>query len=194
VEALVDPQVSREKFGRELADYRGLEADYRRKGWFMVKADFPNITVIFASPKTKPSCVIFAADINFENYDLWPPSVRLVDPFTGTPYSLEQLPTNLPRLVPVPVPPGQIAPLTPQPLMVAHGNDQIPFLCLPGIREYHTHPAHTGDSWLLHRGKGEGTLNFILTQLHKYGVEPITSLQHNLNVVFAGFGLNGIPQ
>jgi hypothetical protein len=26
-----------------------------------------------------------------------------------------------------------------------------PFLCLRGIREYHEHPQHSGDEWLLYR-------------------------------------------
>ena len=28
-----------------------------------------------------------------------------------------------------------------------------PFLCLRGIREYHDHPQHTGDEWLLYKDK-----------------------------------------
>ncbi|WP_241359668.1 putative metal-binding protein, partial [Escherichia coli] len=55
----------------------------------------------------------------------------------------------------------------------ALGPDDIPFLCLPGVREYHDHPAHTGDSWLLHRRSGEGSLHFILESIWKHGVEPL---------------------
>lgn len=194
MESLVDPQVSKEKFNREVEQFRQLEGDYRKRGWLMVKADFPNVTVVFASPKTKPPCLVFGVDINFDNYDFWAPSVRLVDPLTGQAYTLEQLPTRLPRAMPGQGPPGFGGAVIGQPLMQAHENDQIPFLCIPGVREYHEHPAHTGDSWLAHRGKGEGTLNFILTQLDKYGVSPIISMHHNLQPVFAGFVMNGIPQ
>ena len=34
----VDPAVSRAKFEREIAEYRSFEADYRARGWFLVKA------------------------------------------------------------------------------------------------------------------------------------------------------------
>ena len=41
----VDPTVSRAKFDREIADYRSFEADYRSRGWFLVKADWPLVIV-----------------------------------------------------------------------------------------------------------------------------------------------------
>jgi hypothetical protein len=65
---------------------------------------------------------------------------------------------------------------------VAHGPDEVPFVCLPGIREYHAHPAHSGDSWLLHRGQVEGTLNFILDVLHRYGAAPIRGFQIGMQI------------
>jgi hypothetical protein len=58
-----------------------------------------------------------------------------------------------------------------------NGPDDYPFICLPGIREYHDNPAHTGDSWLLHRGSGEGSLAFILNNIWKCGVEPLAMFQ-----------------
>lgn len=50
VEALVDPAVSRAKFDRELAQYRALEDDYLRRGWWLLKAEFPEVFAVFASP------------------------------------------------------------------------------------------------------------------------------------------------
>jgi len=71
--------------------------------------------------------------------------------------------------------------------------DEIPFLCLPGIREYHRIPRITGDSWLLHRGGAEGTLNWVLHQLWVYGVEPIDGYQMNIQVGIAGFAQSQVP-
>jgi hypothetical protein len=194
MDALVDPAVSEAKFNREVADFRKLEHVYRERGWWMLKAKFPEISVVFASPKLIPPTVIFGVDLNFLNYDLWPPSVRLVNPFSRIPYTMNQMPVKLNRLVPIQPTPGQGVQMTIQDMMQSHGPDQIPFLCLPGVREYHNHPGHTGDSWLLHRGQGEGSLNFILSQLYKYGVEPINSLNMSLNISVAGFNQGNIPQ
>jgi hypothetical protein len=32
-----------------------------------------------------------------------------------------------------------------------HPITHVPFLCLRGIREYHEHPQHSGDDWMLYR-------------------------------------------
>jgi hypothetical protein len=139
-----------------------------------------------ATPKVKPPAVVFGALFNFRNYDLWPPSLRLVNPFTRVPYTAAELPTPLPRRAGGQPQPAPEAPLGSQPaavqvvvqsIMQAYKPEDIPFACLPGVREYHQNPAHTGDSWLLRRGSGEGGLIFLLEQLHKYGVEPLVGFQ-----------------
>jgi Predicted metal binding domain len=47
----------------------------------------------------------------------------------------------------------------------AHPATGKPFACMKGVREYHTHPSHTGDAWETIRGGGKFTLGGILTQL-----------------------------
>ena len=191
-DALVDPAVSRAKFDRELAEYRRLEDEHIRRGWWMLKAEFPEVLVAFATPQIKPPSVLFGALLDFSNYDYWPPSVRLVNPFTRKPYPYKELPTKLPRRIEGPgvIPPhlaaqGIIA--LEQPLMMSHtpdSPDDVPFLCLPGVREYHQHPAHSADDWLLHRGGSEGTLYFILEKLYQYGVVPITGYEAQLQIAY----------
>jgi hypothetical protein len=45
------------------------------------------------------------------------------------------------------------APHIAQPIVVDnHPVTKRPFLCVKGIREYHEHPQHDGDSWCLYRG------------------------------------------
>ncbi|WP_280791021.1 putative metal-binding protein [Blastococcus sp. TF02A_35] len=60
-----------------------------------------------------------------------------------------------------------------QPLLQDYGPDDIPFLCLPGVREYHDHPGHSGDPWELHRTTGAGSLARLVHVVHKYAVEPL---------------------
>ena len=211
-EILVEPAVSLAKFNRELAQYRELQDEYIRRGWWMVKSDFPTVFVVFGTSRGLFRSVVFGALIDFTNYDLWPPSVKLADPFTMVPYKASQLPYPLFRKPPLPPthavqrttpgapnqitspiaggatspsPDAQTSPtvVPAQPLAQSWSPDEVPFICLPGIREYHQNPAHSGDSWLLHRKTGEGTLHFILDQLYKYGVKPL-QLGAQLNVVF----------
>lgn len=183
---LVDPSVSRAKFEREVTHVRRREAEYHARGIWLVETSFPTVFVVMAAPQLRPPAVVFGALLDFSNYDLWPASVRLVDPFTRVPYKASELPTHLKRRVPPPpealaqaqaqgIDPAQV--VGQQAMMQWHGPDEIPFLCLPGVREYHEHPGHTGDSWLLRRGTGEGGLMFLLEQFHKYGIAPLAGYQ-----------------
>lgn len=197
IEQVVDPAVSRAKFEREIAIYRGIERECQQRGWWLLRATYPEALVAFASPVLKPPAVLFGALFDFTNYDLWPPSVRIVNPFTSEPFRAKELPTDMPRRVPGPKPPegspAQVQTFEIAPLLQRYGPDDIPFVCLPGAREYHDHPAHSGDSWLLHRGRGEGTLHFFLEQFSKYGVEPIKAYNMGLQIAIRGFASAELP-
>lgn len=186
----VDPTVSREKFKDQIAAFRRIETDLGKRGCWIVHADFPQVVALFATPRLKPPALVFGAIIDFTNYDMWAPSVRLVDPFTREPYVFGRLPTQLNRLVSTSNP-GQ---RTLQPLMQAASPDEIPFFCIPGVREYHEHPGHSGDSWLLHRNNGEGTLFFLLEQLLKYGIDPLRGYEMGLQISISGFNQAMAPE
>ena len=198
-EVLVNPAVSRAKFDREVARYRELEEEHTRRGWFLIKAEYPKVFVVFGAPQLRPPALVFGALIDFTDYDLWPPSVKLVDPFTREPYKDKDLPRRLLRQPAAPDVPGdqalagQLPLVQPQDLMVAHDPEDVPFLCIPGVREYHEHPSHSGDSWLLHRGTGEGTLHFLLEQIYKYGVQPIAAYHVIMQPVIQ-YAQNQLPE
>lgn len=167
----IDIEVSRRKFRRELDTFLSVATIQRQRGIFLLNAEFPDIILSFAATKLQPAPIVFAVRINFENYDLEAPSVHFVNPF-----SWENLP-----LAPVPlyrkVQGNQVTQL------VQRDEQGLPFICIPGVREYHHHPAHTGDHWLLYKGKnGVGTLGFIIDKLYEYGISAIHSYQLNLNL------------
>ncbi|MCR5876885.1 hypothetical protein LRS10_23640 [Phenylobacterium sp. J426] len=159
---VVDPAVSRAKFERELEQFRRLEAMHRQRGWWLMSAEFPIVQIAFFVPNVRPATVAVCARFDFTNYDLWPPSVTFVDFHTGKPLTHEEVGLQFHRALPD----GTVA-------AMLQGHPGKPaFLCLPGVREYHEHPAHTGDSWLLHRGRGEGGLLFLVDKISTYGSEP----------------------
>lgn len=90
-----------------------------------------------------------AIRLSYDNYDLWPPSLTFIDPSTGA--------AATPAVQAPDRENGEIRNV----LLGMPGTGQ-PFLCLPGLREYHHHPQHTGDDWLLHRVAGEGRLGRVL--------------------------------
>ncbi len=192
----VDPAVSSTKFHRELDEYRAFEHEYRRRGWILVEAEFPRLIVLLAAPQLKPPAIVTGVKFDYTNYDLVAPSVQLVDPFTYEPYRLKDIPTTLQRTVEAPgfaiqgfpVPFGaQSRFLAQQSLMQGYGPDDIPFLCIAGVREYHDHPGHSGDSWELHRKSGAGRFVRLLEVISKYGIEPISNYRISLVPQTTGF-------
>lgn len=81
----------------------------------------------------------------------------------------------------------------PQPLMQAYGDDDIPFLCIAGVREYHEHPAHSGDRWESHRTSGAGRLMRLIGVISKYGLEPIENFRVQLTTKVQ-FNVGAPPQ
>lgn len=199
---VVDPAVSGAKFEREIENFRELGAEYAKRGWFLVEAEFPRALVLLAAPQLQPPPLVTAVAFDFSDYDLRPPSVKLVNPFSGEPWSAEQLPTRLPRRTEVDaqvmpgmnMPPGmELAKMVQdQPLMQVYP-DEDPFLCIPGVREYHDHPAHSGDAWELHRSAGAGKLIRLLEVIDTYGVRPLNAYNVQLVTQITGLAQADVP-
>jgi hypothetical protein len=184
---VVDPEVSQTKFSHELSGFRLLEHEWRKKGILLLKSDFPEIQLAFIAPQLKPLAVAFAVSIDFTNYDVEPPSVKFIDPLTGLLVTTKEIYVRffqagemIESMHPIPGMPQIQLQQPPRPILMG-GLDENPFLCIPGVREYHNHPAHTGDPWLLHRTQGEGTLAFIIDQLYNHSIPFIRG--YNINMV-----------
>jgi hypothetical protein len=160
---IVDPEITRQKFDAELKTFRAVQERYQRKGVICHRVLYPDIFFLFAIPKFIPYPIAFAIKVNFTNYDFEPPSVVFINPFTNDLLKREQIPIAFIQVNHL---------LQPQDLLQGVG-DILPFFCIPGVREYHDHAAHSGDSWFLHRTKGEGSLLFILDQLYNHSI-PIS--------------------
>jgi hypothetical protein len=154
---LVDPEVTRLKFERELELWRANDMAYRRRGWILLDRQDLEVDVGFLGRLPIGGVPIPAmaacVRIDFANFDLWPPSVEFIDPLTG-----EFAPPPVQALVDSDEGPRNL-------VVQSHPDTNRPFFCVPGIRQYHDHPQHSGDSWLLHRGTGEGSLATICDRI-----------------------------
>jgi Predicted metal binding domain len=199
-----DPAVSRSKFEREVGEFRAQTKDYAKRGWFLTEAEFPHAFVVMAAPQLKPPPLVTGVAFDFSDYDERPPSVALADPFTRVPYTWEELPTNLMRQVEadpslgfqIQLPPGAepARMLVNQPLMQPSGAGGPPFMCIAGVREYHDHPGHSGDSWDLHRAAGAGRLVRILEVIDTYGVRPLSDYNLALQMRVVGLQQTDVPR
>lgn len=154
---VVDPEVTRRKFERELELWHANQATYRRRGWILlgrreleVDIGFLGRLPVAAQPiPAMTACV----RIDFTNFDVEPPSVEFINPFTG-----EYAPPPVQALVDTDEGPRDL-------VVHSHPDTNRPFFCVPGIRQYHEHPQHSGDDWLLHRDSGEGSLATICDRI-----------------------------
>lgn len=162
---LVDSEVTLRKFNREVLDLRALLPVYRKRGWHFLSMEFPNIEVIFTRRVGNIVLVPVAVRINLENFDLWAPSITFIDPDSGEPAT----PAVQKAIVDTENGPENV-------LIAEHPITGQPFLCLPGIREYHTHPQHDGDSWLLHRQTGEGRVATLLERVWNSMVKTMAGI------------------
>lgn len=171
-------EVTKMKFLKELDSFKKLTNDWRAKGVFLIKDEFPKLEFIFTAYKLTPASVVFCVQIDFTNYDAEPLSIRFIDPYTSARLTRKQIPINFWQVnLPQGFQPG--SPLAPLDLLQGRPDD-FPFICIRGVREYHDHPAHSGDSWFLYRTKGEGKLGFILDQLFNFSIDIL----QNYNIDF----------
>jgi hypothetical protein len=186
--------VSRAKFDREVAAYRSIEPTLIARGWWLMKAEFPIVEVGFVTVNMRPAVLLFAVRIDFTDYDLKPLSVRFIDPFTKKILLGAEMPAPLLKRDPamtqeqVEAARAGQAEWMAQPLALAMPGEPA-FLCLPGVLEYHEHPAHSGDPWELHRASGEGRMNNILEKIWRHGTDPVIQLGMALQ-----FHFREIPQ
>ena len=185
---VVDPAVSEAKFKQETTQFLESMRINRKRGIIVLDCAFPDIKLAFCAPQIIPSPIVFAVNINYTNYDLEPLSVKFINPFTFKLITILELRHEFKRRVASNS--GQIQRLAlPLP-------DGTPFICLPGIREYHQHPDHSNDPWLTHRDKGqEGTLGFIVEKLHQYGITALNSYHLTISTpqLLLGIDINKIP-
>jgi hypothetical protein len=167
---LVDPEVTRRKFERELSAFKS-DLNFQRRGWLLLSEDHgtPAVDIAFfarvSSTVGEVPVAVCAVRLKFDNYDLWPPSLTFIDPFTRE--------TARPLVRAFASTPDGLRDL----LIEGHPSNKQPFLCMAGIREYHWHPQHTGDSWLLHRSAKEGTLATVCERIWRLMVRNVIGLR-----------------
>jgi hypothetical protein len=172
---VVDPEVSRRKFDREVDLWSGQEEAYRRRGWVMLSRGELAVDIGFLGRLPVAGAVIPAMTacvrVDFTNFDVWAPSVEFIDPFTGD-YALPTVQAIV------------ASDEGPRDLIVqGHPATGRPFFCVPGVRQYHDHPQHSGDSWLLHRESGEGSLATICDRLWRSMARNLIGVQVNVQTL-----------
>ncbi len=168
----VDPEITRIKFEQEYSEFQKLQEDYRKRGVLCLGKSPHSVDFMFIAHHLRPQAILLAVNIDFTNWDVEPPSVTFIDPFTKNFLKGEEISAQLIQVLPNGVN-----------LNLIQGKGDIkPFLCIPGIKEYHSHPAHSGDRWMLYRDQGEGKLCTILEQIYKHSIAIIKNYNFSIQL------------
>lgn len=100
------------------------------RGWVFHQTTYPVIDVAFTGVQRTS----LRLQMDFDGWDDDPPSIRLLDA-SGAP--LGTLPSN----------PTNVFNAS------SHPSTGLPFVCMAGSREFHTHPSHVNEPWSQYRGK-----------------------------------------
>ena len=180
---VVNTEVSARKVGRELDLWDANAEAYSRRGWIMLRREPPLLDVAFLARLPIGGNIVPAVaaciQVDFTNFDLWAPSVEFIDPVT--------------RQYAAPVVQALVEAEggTPQNLIVGgHPDTGRPFLCVPGVRQYHSHPQHTGDPWLLHRPPRGGSLTVICDRIWQTMARTLLGVQVQLVTLPGSLQLN----
>lgn len=167
---IVDPAVSRHKFAREVEAAKAY-SPFQRQGVWIMRAEYPIVFVALVTNQLVPVLpgVLCGVHLDFSDYDVRPPSLRLVDPFDEKPLSASAS-WGFPKVSEIVNPETGETVHEVQNLLQAF-NPEKPFICLQGVREYHECSAHSGDSWFLHRKPN--MLVHLLSILHQYGPNAV---------------------
>lgn len=122
---VLDPEIAKIKFNRETSLFQKKPDLWSNHGWEFVEIKFPFLKIIFKGE--------VAVIVNCRNYDLQPPSVYYSNPINFTPLSFQEI-RNLVKKN------GRY-------ILDNHPNTHLPFICMQGFWEYHTHPSHLNDPW-----------------------------------------------
>lgn len=166
----IDERISRSKFDREIARLANQQATLQSRGVFVVGVPiFPYVDVVFV-PRRSLQFVFqvqsvglialpqgvskkveqpftgraFKGRFDLSDYDIRAPGLALLDPWTDQPLPVEKM---------IPASEFEHERRAHLVLINQHPNTGRPFLCLRGTREYHEHPQHAGDQWMLYRNE-----------------------------------------
>lgn len=132
--------ISRALFEEEVAKFS--PELLRVRGWTLFSAQYPVLDVGFSASGGASLRLRFFC----EDWNERPPSVVFFDwagnPLAGIERDRAGVFNNSPH------------PIT-----------RKPFICMKGVREYHTHQSHIGDAWETIKGTDKYSLGGILTQL-----------------------------
>lgn len=134
------PELAQACFEADVAKLPAELAEMR--GWQLLERSYPILDLAFTAPQGS----YLRLRMNCENWNARPPSIALLDKSGQYITSAIASSTNIFN-------------------NSAHPSTGKPFVCMPGVFEYHTHSSHLNDHWEPRRNLPGFTLFEIVTQI-----------------------------
>jgi hypothetical protein len=122
---ILDYEIASIKFNRETTLFQQKPDYWKNQGWEFAEIKFPFLKIIFNGE--------IAIIVNCRNYDLYPPSVYYANPIDFTPLTYQEI--------------RKLVKKTGRLILDDHPVTHLPFICMQGFWEYHTHTSHLNDLW-----------------------------------------------
>lgn len=145
------PEVSRELYEEQIQRITGNPDLILDRGWLLLTHEYPVLTI---AVRHRATAKVRVFRFMFDDWNDTPPSLTLLDAETG-----EELPGHL-------WPTGCQSHWH-QKGWTSEGGIETnrPFMCMVGIREYHTHRSHVGDRWDNYKNLAEYDIVGIVIQV-----------------------------
>lgn len=143
------PAVSAQMFDEAVGQIAGNTVLLADRGWLIVHRAFPILRLAVAHRTTG---LLRVFEFGFDDWNDKPPSLRLVDGETFVALPGHLWPTN-----------GSYWHASGWSGTV--GTPNAPFMCMPGIREYHNHSSHLNDVWTSYKDLDAFSLGNIVAQV-----------------------------
>ena len=145
------PQLAEELFRDSVAKITRNQNLLADRGWLVLTSEYPNLRI---AVRHRQTAKLRAFEFQFDDWNDQPPALQLVDAET-----LEPLPgCKWPR--------DSSGRWHATGWISAAGIETTrPFMCMIGIREYHTHKSHSNDLWANYRDLPDYSLENIVLQV-----------------------------
>jgi hypothetical protein len=148
------PELSRELFKDGVEKLTHNAVLLVERGWLILCAEYPILRIAM---RHRATGLLRVFELDFADWNDQPPALRVMNAETGGDLDVSQWPKNPPTGT------------------YWHGGNWVspsglllpgrPFMCLTGIREYHTHHAHKDDGWEQYKDLDSFTLGNIVSQV-----------------------------
>lgn len=157
-EILVDQEVAKKYFEKEVDFFLRFSHEVKSRGWKVHKVDFPFFEISLYTTKTNVKFKYFTLKFDLTNYNAIPISIEVVYPKSYVNVNGIVIGDKDRRARVVKFRDGKN-------VLLVNYKTKRPFICMKGTFEYHTHRQHEKTYWDVFKYSKQGKLFYIVNSI-----------------------------